>query len=111
MSLQGNLPWQSAGLDSAALILIKESVLTGSKQTLVLASVVGGCAYLTLGDVMRRTGSMGLSNGSWNLLSTASATIIGVMVYKEALTQRQMIGLALAALSLWLLDGGSKDSQ
>jgi multidrug transporter EmrE-like cation transporter len=45
------------------------------------------------------------SNASWNLISTMSGTAIAVLWWKEELTQKELLGIALGCIGLYLMDG------
>lgn len=84
-------------LDTVALTLLK-------REQLLLGALAGGFAYYSLHKSIEVSG-MAKSNASWNVMSTMLATGVGVMVYNESLTQKEMLGIGLGAISLYLMNG------
>ncbi len=68
-----------------------------------LALVTGGLAYYTLGGAVRTSG-LGVSNTTWNVLSTILGITTGYLAWGESISTRQLAGVLLGSLSLYLLN-------
>lgn len=92
-------------LDQVSLNAIKYNIENGSKSgALPIALVAGAGAYYALSKSIQEKG-LALSNGHWNVLSTISATIIGYAVWNESISDKQLAGIGLGVVSLYLMNG------
>lgn len=96
----------STALDQISLGIIRSIEKNDENRQLKLAVgfTAGGLAYVNLQKAMEKKGE-GISNAYWNVLSTIAGTGVGVMVFSEKLTQKQVLGIVLGCISLYLMDG------
>lgn len=93
-------------LDQLALFLISASIQMKNSLLLLVGAIIGGLGYYRVGWAIKNNG-LGKSNGTWNLLSTVCGTLLGYLFFNEVITIKQFIGIILACVSLYLLDGKS----
>lgn len=75
-----------------------------AESSIPLIFILGGTAYSTLRGAISKDG-IAMANGNWNVLSTICATLLGYFYWEENLTQKNFIGIGLACVSLYLMNG------
>lgn len=75
-----------------------------SGSAIPIVFVLGGVAYSTLKGAIEKDG-MAMANGNWNVLSTVGGTLIGYFYWGENLSTKHFIGIGLACVSLYLMNG------
>lgn len=99
----------SWGPFSGALLLTGTEVLadTAAKSGLALGAY-GGYAALAyeLQMILNRDGNgLALTNALWNGMTNVTHTLIGVAVYGEELSARELIGILFVTAGIFLIDG------
>ena len=102
--MTSTLPLLPSVLDQAALSTFKAGGESPSPVTILVGTVLGGLAYYNMNVVIQSKG-MGLGNAQWNVLSTILGVGVGTLVFKEVLESKQIMGILLATVGLYLMDG------
>lgn len=100
----------ATGFDQSALYFMQSGIRDKSEGTKIFGAVLGGFAYYSVGSAMEQHG-LGKSNGTWNVLSTVAGTVIGYFAFNEEITQKQMLGIGLGIVALYLMDGVSETKK
>ena len=90
--------------DQLALNTIKYDIVHNTNIFLPLTLIFGGLAYYSLSNMIRKRG-IGITNASWNVLSTSCGVFIGFLIWGEQVSMKQMIGCIFGIVSLYLMDG------
>lgn len=86
--------------DQITLNLVK----THKDPLIIIGS--GGLAYYFLHIAMDKNNLMGQSNAIWNVFSSISGVILGILLYNEKYSLKKVIGIGLSIPALYLMNSG-----
>ena len=101
-------------IEACGLYFTKKSSITTSLDTTSLETTslfylsIGSLCYCTipilLYFILKKTHKISSLNTSWNVASTLYGLIIGVLIFSEIYTQRQLYGMFLGCMGILLMN-------
>ena len=79
--------------------------LQGSMYSYVLMAVFIALSYYLMALAIRKI-QVGIAYAMWEILGSSCIVLMGVFVFDEVLTTRQMIGIVLAIIGIILINLG-----
>ncbi len=91
-------------LDVSALTALKGATLGNSLLPFLTGITLGGMAYGVVGSRMIASQGQAIANTNWNIMSTTANAVIGVIFWGETLTQKQLSGILLGCIGMYLIN-------
>lgn len=91
-------------IDAFVLSLMKYQLKSYNFIYFVIAVIFYGIQPLLFYQSLKHGGNLAINNVSWDLLSDISVTIIAIYVFKELLTNKQILGLLFGLISIYLMN-------
>jgi len=90
-------------LDAVSLPLLKTAYMTHNHFFLSLGVIIGIVQKLIFYNSMQYT-SLTILNVLWDLLSDVFVSLIGIFIFRENISTRKLIGIAISFVSIYLLN-------
>ncbi len=91
-------------VEAMALYGIQKYQRVNQKKYIIMSMLIYGILVpLLLYKMITTNGGIGMANFLWNIFSTLSGFLIGMLLFKEKVNHIQYVGIALGFLSLGLI--------
>jgi len=102
----GSVPLAFASLltivDVAAFAAVKEIILKGWNPYFIVAPMVLYCIQPLILWKSLEYSSLTLMNVLWNVVSSTVVAILGLVIFQETLSTRELVGCVLGLLSIYV---------
>lgn len=90
-------------LDTVSLPLLKQAYLEKNNLFLTIGILIGVCQKFIFYNSMKYS-SLTVMNVLWDLLSDVFVSLFGIFVFKENISTRKLIGIAISFVSIYLMN-------
>ena len=90
-------------LDTVSLPLLKQAYLHKNNVFLTIGIFIGICQKFIFYNSMKYS-SLTVMNVLWDLLSDVFVSLFGIFIFKENISTRKLIGIAISFVSIYLMN-------